>query len=331
MKKLTSIILLLFVISELYSQNTKTLRAVFYNVENYFDNNADSTREYNEFTSDGNLRWTYGKFLKKRNSLYKTIAAVGEWHDIILVGLAEVENAYVINDLIHNTPLSALNLEYCHFDSNDHRGIDAALLYNTSYFELIYSEPITLSNPSDTSYVTRDIIYAKGLFGEDTLHVLVNHWTSRYRGLLESDPLRMIASMKLGNVVDSIFMNDPNANLIIMGDFNDNRDDESMTHLMENRDLTNLNLVPQFNNVAGTLKYQHSWYQFDQIIVSQSIITGKSGIKSSTGAVIFDPDFLLEYDEKYLGYKPFRTNIGFRYNGGFSDHLPIYLDMFHVQ
>jgi len=302
---------------------------MFYNVENYFDAVNDSSLAYNEFTPNGDLHWTDRKYIKKRNNIYKVIKAVGEWNNVDLIGLVEIENKFVISDLINSTPLNRLGYDFVHYESKDFRGIDVALVYKTSSFKVIYSEKVEILDPENPNFTTRDMLYVKGLLGTDTLHIIVNHWTSRYRGYLESEPYRMLASNKLISLTDSICNINKDANILLMGDFNDNPDNKSMQFLITNGKCRFKNTELESTNpeVAGTLKYKSNWYNFDQILISSPLSTGINGLKCNSKGHIFDADYLLESDSKNFGLKTNRTNIGFKYHGGFSDHLPIYIDI----
>ncbi len=302
---------------------------MFYNVENYFDAIYDSSLTYNEFTPNGDLHWTNNKYTKKRNNIYKVIKAIGGWNEVALIGLVEIENEFVISDLINSTPLANDGYSYVHYESNDFRGIDVALLYHTESFKLLYSEKIEIIDPDNPSFTTRDMLYAKGLLDNDTIHVIVNHWTSRYRGYLESEPLRLLASQKLLSFTDSICNINANANILLLGDFNDNPENRSMQLLTNNSvcGFNNIELKNSNPNVKGTLKYKDTWSNFDQILISNPMETGSNGLKCLPVGHVYDADFLLESDTKYFGLKTNRTNIGFKYHGGFSDHLPIYIDI----
>ncbi len=305
-------------------------RIVFYNVENFFDPYVDSTRAYNEFTPEGNLHWTYRKYEKKRNDLYKTLTAIGGWKPLTIIGLAEIENFLVLYELVQKTPLKNGNYKIVHFESEDFRGIETGVLYNSDLFELLQSSRIKIRTEKDTSFKTRDIIYLKGLIGVDTLYLFYNHWTSRYRGLLESKDYRMLAAQTLKKFTDSVCRAVPGANILIMGDFNDNPSDESIRYLVRDGECSLSPLVFQNTNkdVKGTLKHHANWSYFDQAIVSKTMLSDENNLLIADSTVhIFDADFLLTNDEKYMGLKPFRTNIGFKYNGGISDHLPVYVDI----
>jgi len=312
-------------------EKQQTYRIVFYNVENFFDPYFDSTRVYNEFTPGGDLHWTYKKYEQKRKDLYKTLMAIGEWKPLTIVGLAEIENFLVLYELIEKTPLKYGHYKVVHFESEDFRGIETGVLYNSNLFNLVQSSKITIRTEKDTNFKTRDIIYLKGLLGEDTLHLFYNHWTSRYRGLLESKDYRMLAAQTLKRFTDSICSAVTGANVLIMGDFNDNPTDESVQYLVNSGtcNLSPLLFSNKNKDVKGTLKYHANWSYFDQAIVSETMVTGRNGLLIADKTVhIFDADFLLVKDEKYMGLKPFRTNIGFKYNGGISDHLPVYVDIY---
>ena len=312
------------------SDNEKSNRFVFYNVENFFDPYVDSTREYNEFTYEGNLHWSYKKYEKKRIDLYKTLVAISGWKPLTVIGLAEIENYLVLHELLTKTPLKYENYQIVHFESEDFRGIETGVLYNADLFLLLHAAAIKIITPEDSSFRTRDIIYLKGLMENDTIHLFYNHWTSRYRGLLESKDYRLLAAKQLKMAIDSIYAINPLANILCLGDYNDNPTDESIQYLLE-EGACGMEALPFSNknkDVKGTLKYQGNWSYFDQAIVSESLYRNDSGlfIKDRT-THIFDAEFLLENDEKFLGVKPFRTNIGYKYNGGISDHLPIYVDI----
>lgn len=305
-------------------------RAAFWNVENYFDSFVDSTTSYAEFSKDGERHWTYKKYVIKRTAVYKTILALGGWQPLALIGLAEIENKFVLSDLLANTPLKNMNYRIVHYESDDFRGIDVGLLYQPDQFELLFSKKILVRDKENPDFRTRDILYVKGLLGGDTLHVFINHWPSRYRGFLNSEPLRLLASRVLTHSTDSICNLNPDAAILIMGDFNDRAENESVSRLASKETSCPLNLLSlnsANNEVKGTIKYQGNWDFFDHILVSQTLIKGKNSlVVLENTASVFAPDFLLEEDVKFNGTKPKRTFVGFKYNSGISDHLPVYVD-----
>ena len=309
----------------------KSFRLMFYNVENYFDSFDDSLTNDSEFLPDGIRHWNYSRFLKKRNNIYKTIMAVGNWEPPAIIGLCEIENRFVLNQLVYETPFAQFDYRIIHEESPDRRGIDVALLFNPKIFQVISHEAITLDFPFDPDLRTRDILYVKGLvLGRDTLHVFVNHWPSRYGGELSSRPKRIFAAQQLAKNIDSILLKNEEAAIIVMGDFNDYPFNQSIKEeLKAGKDKNSnrlVNLMPENNYQIGTNKYDGEWGILDQIMVSPALLLQDKPIFVDGKAQIFDANFLLQEDAKFLGKMPFRTFLGMKYSGGFSDHLPIFVD-----
>lgn len=339
MLKLTLLLPLLLLSNFAKSQHSNELRIGFYNVENFFDPFIDSTREYNEFTEDGEQRWNYFRYKKKRSNIYKTILALGGGKSLSLMGLCEIENDFVLRDLVYNTPLKQFNYQYINYPSPDRRGIDVGIIYQPDELRLISSEPIPLKDPENPNFRSRDMLYASFLVQDrDTIHVYINHWPSRWGGEIATKPLRMMAAKRLRRHLDSIRENvNEQANFIIMGDFNDTPDEVSLTEglralpveqVSEEADLINLFASETDLGYSGTLKYQYNWQIFDMLIVSQSLYNAQKGVRYKSGsAQVFHAPFLFIEDERYMGDKLFRTYIGPKYQGGFSDHLPIYIDL----
>ena len=319
----------------LQAQNNKhvnTFRIAFYNVENFFDPIKDTTTSYNEFNPGGDHHWSFARYHKKEQHIYKALAAMGGWKGLSIIGLEEVENRRVLTDLIKNTPLHLENYRIIHYDSPDFRGIDVALLYRPKDFTPYFSKPIRIIDSSDRKFRTRDILYVKGLFRNDTVHIFINHWTSRYGGLMKTIPKRILEARILMHQIDSICKLNPNARIFVMGDFNENPDDQGVTILTKaRRDSCSLIRVPSsplFGNAKGTIKSGPEWSTFDQLFISKSVsIKGSALFVKDKSFHIFDAGFLLEKDEKNLGYKPDRSYVGFKYHGGYSDHLPVFFDI----
>ena len=322
-------------------QERPTFRVAFWNFENFFDPFVDSTRVYNEFTEKGSQHWTNKRFYKKRNNLYKTIIAISENEPLAILGIAEIENDYVLHMLFNQTPLKSHNYRIVHYEGDDKRGIDVAMVYCIDKLQLIHSEPIKVVNHDNPSFKTRDILYAK--FSDrrgDTLHIFVNHWPSRYGGERETIKLRALAAKTLKHKVDSLFAVHKTApKIILMGDFNDTPEDPSISEVLGAKHLVHLEnlecLVNLFYNsknlgFEGTLKHQYNWQIFDQIIVSNALIINPEGLTfKPNSAQIFHADFLFETDDSFGGVRLFRTYVGPKYFGGFSDHLPVYIDLIY--
>ena len=330
----------------IYAQNinsltidTSSIRIVFYNLENYFDSFDDSLTNDDEFTPFGEKHWTWKRFENKTQKISKVLLSVGEWSMPGIIGFCEVENKFVLNKLFYDTPLESSNYKIIHNDSPDLRGIDVALVYKQDIFLPIQTNFINITFPFDSTIKTREILYTKGVLHKiDTLHIFVNHWSSRYGGYLKTVSKRNHVAKILREKVDSIQSDFPEAHIIIMGDFNDEPQNESLSKFLKAReagsesqtnDLINLMTFKKESKIKGTLKYRESWNIFDQFIISSSLLSKENllyiePMKNN----IFDAVYLLEDDNTYLGNKPFRTYSGPRFNGGFSDHLPIYLDIY---
>jgi predicted extracellular nuclease len=337
--KLLNIVLVFFIFPvflfaqelQVKQEPERTFRLMFYNVENYFDPFDDTLTNDNEFLADGIRNWTYSRFLKKRNNIYKTIMAVGAWEPPAIIGLCEIENRFVLNQLVYKTPFSQYDYRIIHEESPDRRGIDVALLFNPKIFQVIDHKAIAIDFPFAPESKTRDILYVKGLvFGGDTLHVFVNHWPSRYGGELSSRPKRIFVAQKLAMYIDSILQENKDAAIVVMGDFNDYPFNQSIKEELISEKYSDtkrlVNLMPENNYAIGTNKYDGEWGILDQIMITPILLLKDKGIFVKGEAQIFDADFLLQEDAKFLGKKPFRTFFGMKYSGGFSDHLPVFVD-----
>ena len=312
------------------------IRLMFYNVENLFHPSNDSLKNDDEFTPDGVRYWNWTKYERKLAQIAQNIIAVGEWEAPAIVGLCEVENIQCLKDLVYDSPLKNYDYEIIHQESADNRGIDVAFLYRPSFFTVISYKSFKLVFP-DSSRASRDILYVKGLAGKDTLHCFVNHWPSRYGGELITKPKRNFAAQVLRTKFDSIQKTYSQASIIAMGDFNDYPSDESMqTILQAKKDTLNrtpsdlINLIWQYEKDGGTHKYQGQWHILDQFIINQPLLHSESELRTSFSmAKIFDGPWLLTDESDGFGEKPFRTYNGFKYIGGYSDHLPIYVDILY--
>lgn len=318
-------------------QKNASYRIGFYNFENLFDTWDDTLKNDEEFQPRGMRAWSNKKFYEKLANMSKAVMALGGWQSLAVLGICEIENDYVLKKLLFDTPLKIHKYRFIHYESGDPRGVDAALIYNPAVFHPLYSRAIPMFRVNDTISRSRDILYVKGtLVQMDTFHFFINHWSSRYGGLLETQEKRNKAAELVRILADSILMANPLANIVIMGDLNDDPTDESlMVHLKaahpqdttSGNYLFNLMLPLAEDWSKGSLKHGAHWAVFDQIIVSGALLKGQGNFKIVNGGQIFWQDFLLEPDPGDLGVQPFRTFIGFKYHGGFSDHLPVYMDI----
>ncbi len=336
MRKAFTTLLYLFILNIAYSQQkSDSYKFMFYNVENLFDTYDDSLKNDNEFLPEGERYWNNYKYYTKLNQIYKVIVAIGEWNPPAIIGLCEIENRKVLNDLVNNTPLVKFEYKIIHKESPDKRGIDVGFLYREKLFKPLSHEAIAINFLDSPDTKTRDILYVKGKVNKkDTVHIFINHWPSRWGGQLESENRRLFAASVLRSKIDSIFDLSSESNIIITGDFNDYPDNKSMQQILKaNKEFNQIinsqlyNLSSHFSSASniGTTKYQGNWGILDQFIVSGYMLDYNNIYTGQNNTFIYSPDFLLEPDDSYFGFKPFRTYRGLRYNGGYSDHLPTYI------
>ncbi|MBN8836391.1 MAG: endonuclease/exonuclease/phosphatase [Sphingobacteriia bacterium] len=341
MRKLitSSILLGCSVFTATFAQKSqyKVAVAAFYNCENFYDTVHNPLINDNEFLPTGEKKYGTAIYTDKVTKLATVISQIGTDINpagIAFMGVAEVENVDVINDLVHHPLLAKRNYKIVHYDSRDARGIDVGFIYNPAYFTVIYSNPLFVQLPSDSkkAYYTRDILYVKGNLDGETIHILVNHWPSRLGGEEKSAPARAAAASVCKRIVDSLNKKDDHPKIVIMGDLNDDPVSPSVTKVLGAKDkLTNLSDGDIYNpwtdlykKGIGTLAYQDSWGLFDQIMISS-----KWTDKSQKGFFyyqrnIFNKEFLVENLGHFKGY-PMRTWDGNNYRGGYSDHFPVYI------
>ncbi|PQB05614.1 endonuclease/exonuclease/phosphatase family protein [Aureitalea marina] len=313
----------------------------FYNLENLFDT-IDSPLTYDhEWTPTGKYRWTDKSYNQKLERLSETIALIGASttdRSPVLIGVCEVENQKVLEDLINTEHLGQYNLRIIHHDSPDRRGIDVGLIYNPLYFipTNTHSYELPLWDEKDLSkrYYTRDQLVVSGLLEDQMIHVIVNHWPSRRGGKMKSYKHRRAAARLTRSISDSLFERQPDAALIVMGDLNDDPVDKSVLS-----DLGSTDKIDQANSHSlynpmirmsklglGTLAWRDGWNLFDQILVSRKLITGKDNSFKLYRSGIFNPEFLITKTGPYKGY-PMRAMQNGRYAGGYSDHFPVYIQL----
>lgn len=308
------------------------MRVMFYNVENMFDPAEDSTKSDDEYQPDGMRGWTYNRLKHKQVNIAKVILAVGGWDAPELIGLCEVENRRVLNGLIYDTPLKNFGYKIVHYESPDPRGIDVALLYRPDKFRVLYSKPVTIRFPFDTAARTRDILFVKGIACKrDTINILVNHWPSKFGGATTTIPKRNFVASVVRAFSDSILAVNQGANILIMGDLNESPYEEGVSMVLGAK-MDSVNLEPDdlYDMLAGaglswkkgTIKFHEEWETIDHMIVSRMLLSHTT----PHSLQVFDAPFLLQDDEAWFGKKPFRTYYGAKYIGGFSDHLPVYMD-----
>lgn len=327
-----SVLLIAFTV-QACGQNSKGHRTVvaFYNIENLFDTIDDPKTDDAQFLPDGFYEWTPERYAAKLSNMAKAIAGIGSeiYADgPAIIGLAEMENYQVLEDLINTPPLDKLGYQIVHYDSPDERGIDVALLYKPGAFKVINSTSNRLVIPGEPKFFTRDQLVVTGELDGDLINVIVNHWPSR-----RSAPEYRKAAARLSlHLSDSLDRVQKNAKTFIMGDLNDDPTDSSVFVVLGAKGMKDqvkkqglFNPMWQIHHEGyGTLEYRGNWNLFDQIIVSEELISPKGKGWKFEKAAIYSPPFLKEQTGKYAG-NPWRTYVGKKYLGGYSDHLPVYL------
>ncbi|MBK3518326.1 endonuclease/exonuclease/phosphatase family protein [Carboxylicivirga marina] len=306
----------------------------FYNLENLFDTiNSPGVRD-GEFTPEGQKMWNSVRYADKLDKMAAIIRHLGDTIGVngpAILGLCEVENRSVIEDLVAHNSIKELGYEIIHRDSPDRRGIDVALLYQPSVFEVknVKAHPLYIYDQNDGDRIyTRDQLLVSGLVKGEMLHVVVNHWPSRYGGEERSRPSRKAAAQLSRSIVDSLQSINEHANIILMGDLNDDPHNVSVKEELRavvKKDLQNDDLYNPFaekhQEGEGTLCYRGTWNMFDQIVMSQSLLSGSASLKYKN-SYVYSIEPLKVQEGKYKDY-PFRTYVGNRYDGGYSDHYPV--------
>ncbi len=319
-----------------------TLRTIgFYNVENLFDTIDDPETIDEDYTLKGKNHYSYKDYKQKIKHTAKVISEIGSNQKNkgpVILGLAEVENFRVLQDLIQTEELHKKGYQIVHQDSPDRRGIDVALLYQQSHFTPIGSEfiEVKLWSEKGQRIYTRDILYVHGILDDEELHILVNHWPSRRGGKSRSAPKRMKAAYLVKQLTDRIFIENEGAKIIIMGDFNDDPSDESIKKGLLSPSSHEQETGKRFFNPMermhkkgfNTLAYRDGLNLFDQIIFSNNLVQSK---RSESGyffhkAGIYNPAYLIAKRGRYRGY-PLRSFQNSHYAGGYSDHFPVYVEL----
>lgn len=324
-------------------QNYKVAVVAFYNLENFYDTLDDPNIDDEEFLPSGTRNYNADIYLNKVAKLASVIQRIGTDDEKIpcpdgaaFIGVAEIENKQVLEDLVNHPLIKSRNYKIVHYNSKDRRGIDVAFLYNPKYFVVEDSKALYVFLPtgSKDAYYTRDVLWVKGKFDGETVHIYVNHWPSRVGGEERSAPGRAAAAAVCKKHIDSLMLAEGESKYIVMGDLNDDPISPSLTQVLQSKNSFEAtkpgNLynpwVEMYKNGYGTLAYQDAWGLFDQIVVSYKWLNKKQDGFFFRKQFIFNREFLTENIGKYKGY-PMRTWDGLTYRGGYSDHFPTYLVM----
>lgn len=302
----------------------------FYNTENLFDVFVDASTIDTDFLPISNKKWTPQRYENKIHKLGSVISKIGSdtsQKPPAIIGLAEVENDAVLQDLTQSKDLKNYNYGFVHYNSMDERGIDVALLYNKDEFTVESSKafPVFIEEESGKRDFTRDILLVTGHLRKKRIHVLVNHWPSRHDGRDETDFKRLIAASQLTEIISGLTYEDSHAQIIVLGDFNDNPNSPSIFNLKTANRLFNT-MESVWSYSRGSVNHNFSWILFDQILLTQNFIDDSELEFKLFKADIFDEKFLTQYEGKFKG-QPYRTYVGKTYKGGFSDHFPVYIQI----
>lgn len=329
-----SVILFIFVaVAQKNERKQYTIAGVaFYNLENLFDTiNSNGNYDF-EYSPDGAKQWDSEKYWAKINNMAYAISQMASTFTPMgpaVIGVSEIENKSVLDDLVNADPIKKWNLQVVHHDSPDRRGIDVSLLYNPRLFKVLNVNNHTLTIDGYDEFRTRDQMCVTGLLNGKKVSIIVNHWPSRLGGQERSAYLRVAAAELSKHIADSLWTEDPNQGIIIMGDLNDDPQDESCAEVLgakKNKDYVNTHgfynpFWEILDKGIGTLTYKGKWNLFDQIIVSGNLVNTEDTDLHYWKAEVINEEFLKVKEGKYSG-SPKRTYSSGKYINGYSDHFP---------
>ncbi len=336
MKNIFIVLVLAFLVFSSCTSSRRVLRNeytfVSYNVENLFDTVDDPTIPDEEFLPESEKNWTVERYQKKLDDIAQVISEVNPKELPELVGLVEVENQTVLEDLVKTAKLNN-QYDIIHEESPDYRGIDVALIYRRDAFTEIMHEVLPVNFPDDPNFKTRDILHVTGKVRNKTIHIFVNHWPSRIGGDEKTEPKRILAASVLRTKVDQILAADTKARIIIMGDMNDEPSNKSMKETLgagspdSGSNLVNL-MIPDKTAGLGTYFYSGNWNMLDNLVVSEALISSKRFHVENQKGNIFSNDWMI-FSNKKGDKTPNRSYVGNKYVSGVSDHFPVYFKLLY--
>lgn len=341
MNRKSILVFLFFAISLTVYAQTKPYKIVFYNLENFFDTVNDPEVLDDEFTPEGPKKWTQDKYDKKLHNMERVffdIAAINKDYPVV-IGVSEVENRNVLEDIVAAPKLAPANYRIVHHDSPEARGVDVAFFYRADVFKLEGEKAIRTIIPSLPNFKTRDILTMWGkIDGEDFLF-MVGHWPSRLGGKEASEYKRIAVGEQMRSIADSVKQIRPDVKVVLMGDFNDDPTDPSITQglgaKLKVKELQKGDYYAPYASMLkagyGTLAYGDAWNIFDYVVVTENLVndtTDKLKIQKAPGSKfygnIFKRHYMVQKEGQYKGY-PLRTYVGNNFQGGYSDHFPVYI------
>ncbi|MDR3047501.1 MAG: endonuclease/exonuclease/phosphatase family protein [Bacteroidales bacterium] len=320
----------------LYAQQNQNVAIIgFYNLENLFDTEDDPLKNDEEFLPNGANQWTDERYQTKLNTLSRVIADMGkDQGGVVVLGVSEIENRRVLEDLCATKRLSPLNFGVAHHDSPDLRGVDVAFIYRKDRFEFLgeFWYPLITENPR---FITRDQYVIKGVLDKtDTMYFIVNHYPSKRGGEKRSAPYRIAAANLTRHIVDSLYSIDPMAKVIIMGDFNDGPTSKCIVDNLKTIGKT-ADVKPgcifnpmwkMYKNGIGSYPYRDTWELIDQIMLTYALMTKTPNHYHYKSAEVFQQSYMVTPTGSYAGY-PMRTYAGGVYQAGYSDHFPVLITL----
>ena len=340
MKKLL-LTMVFFAMMISFSFAQKPFKVVFYNLENFFDTIRDPEIYDQEFTPQAAKKWNSAKYIKKLGNIERVffdIASINKDYPAV-IGVAEIENRNVLEDIVSTPKLAPANYRISHFDSPDARGVDVAFLYRPDIFKIEGEKAVRTYIPSVPDFRTRDILTMWGTIEKEPFFFMVIHWPSRLGGKEASEFKRIAVGKQMRQIADSVLQANPATKIVMMGDFNDDPTDKSITQglgaKLKVKDLKENDMYAPYADLLkagfGTLAYGDAWNIFDNIIVSSNLVNSPEGelkILKAPGSKyygnIFKQHYMLQKEGQYKGY-PLRTYVGNNFQGGFSDHFPVYI------
>ncbi len=330
-------LLAILFLNDVKAQTTNYTAIAFYNLENFYDTLNDPNRDDDEFTPNGANAYTPTVFEKKVDNLAEVVSIIGKDKTpdgFAILGVAEIENEFVLKTLCNHPKLKSRNLKIVHFEGPDQRGVDCGFIYNPKMFKVLEAKSLTVPvEPEDRP--TRDVLYVVGKLNGDIVHVFVNHWPSRRGGESATREKRKLAASVSKKVIDSLMKIDPNTKVIDMGDLNDDPVNKSVTEVLNAKPkISEVQAGGMFNpwttfykRGLGTMAYQDTWGLFDQILISYGFVNKTSNGQHFVEAQVFNKSFMIEKFGNYKGY-PKRSYSNGVWNDGYSDHYPtiIYLE-----
>ncbi len=311
MKYLFLSLTILFVTFNSFSQEESSI--AFYNVENLFDTIDDPHKNDNEFLPQGKREWNSQKYFEKIAHINKVIEKM---NSPLIIGLCEIENKAVVRDIIKGGTLDG-KYGIIHYESLDRRGIDNAIMYDSSVLTVVSSGIIRFDMPAPST-PSRDIVWAKFKKGNTEFITMVNHWPSRWGGQLKSEPKRLVAAYAAKEFTDSVLTSDPKMNIVFMGDLNDYPDNRAPQII--SKELSPM-ITQKSGEFSGTHNYRGEWDVLDHIMITSSFTKKRDIYVKKKSGQICSFDFLMT---TYKGnIVPFRTYGGGKYLAGYSDHLPV--------